>query len=242
MNCIKSFITSAFLVSILTFSSLIVYAQEAKKEEGSGAGSATTAHMYGEFALTTNYIYQGISESNGSFAMQPEAGYLFPRAKIGLWGSNVQYPTNTESLNLRPFVWYDIAFTSNIDLKFKYDMSMYFRANDRNANIIRLDFNYTGHHVIVENNSNWFGTGKPSYWLAYGHQMKAFWDVDFKFEGGMQYMSSPAYSTYIAAMAGLGYKYVDIYYDLMFSYNMNSGQFANGIADPSIYLKLTAKF
>jgi hypothetical protein len=249
MCSFRFFIIIAILVTGVIFSPKQIIAQEAKQDsqdskskDNTGVGSSTTAHMYGEFTLTTNYVNEGISETNSSFGMQPEAGYAFPRAKIGLWGSNVQFPTNTESLNLRPFGWYDIVFGSNIDLKAKFVMSMYFRSNDRNANIFSLDFNYLTHHIIIENTSNWFGTGQGSYWIAYSREFKAFWDVDFKFEGGMQYMSSPLYSPYLAAKGGLGYKYIDLYYELMLTYNINSSEFPDGIADPSVLFQLTAKF
>jgi uncharacterized protein (TIGR02001 family) len=235
----KSRLVRTLLFFACLFTSL-VFTQQALAEDSSS--SQSSAKIFGEFSLTTNYIEQGVSSSNNSFAMLPVVGYLWSHAQLGIMGSNVQFPDNAESLNLRPFGWYDFTFSAGVDLKVRYDMNMYFASSSRNGNLYTLDLNISTHHIILQENTNWYGTSSMGYWLAYAHDWKAFWDLDYKVELGYELLNTPSYNSYFAGKAGFGYKYSDFNFALMASANSNSSQFLNNTGNPTVFFQVTTRF
>ncbi len=235
-GCFLNFTATIFLCLSL-FAAKSLQAQEASKESSSASGPK----IFGEFTFTTNYMEQAISNSNNSYAVQPALGYQWPTAQIGIRSSNVQFPDNGESLNLRPYAWYQFIFAASVDLKVRYDLNMYFASNSRNGDIFRADLNLFTHHLIVENNSNWYGTGTAAYWLAYGHSWPTPWGIEYKLEAGYLMGNATNYSSYFGIQNGFGYKYGDFYYELLGSFNSNADQFSH-MADPAIWLEISTKF
>jgi len=201
-----------------------------------------TSKLYGEIALTTDSIEHGISTSENSVALQPEIGYQWAQARLGLFGSNVQYPSNTESLNLRPTAWYRILINANIDLKAEYQLDTYFKSANRNGNILIGDLNLFTHHIIVEQDSNWYATGTPAYWLAYVKSWKTFWDLDYELTAGYMLVNASAYNSYLDVVTGFAYKINEVWTELLLNYNSNASQFTDGIATPALFLRLSVKF
>ncbi len=224
---------------LVTAMAMSVSAQESKDSANTTALSA--ARFFGTFEVTSNYMNEAISQTNNSFAVQPTLGYVWPHAQIGIFTSNVQYPDNGESLNVRPFAWYMFVFGSGVELKAQYNLDMYFASNQRNGNIFRLDMNVHGQHGIIEQNANWYGTGQSGYWLAYQRSWQIPWSLEYKLEAGYLLSNASTYTSYFGVQTGLGYKYQDFNYELLTNFNSNAGQFA-GTAAMAFWLTLTTKF
>jgi len=240
---LRFYLGGIFVLLVLNFTCRRAHAQEVPAGAQNQQQVSTNApKLFGEFKLTTNFVEHGLSYSNNSMAMQPELGYQWLNAKVGLWGSNVQFPGTTESLNLRLYAWYRILFAGGNDLKIRVDVSKFFAANNRNAEIVQFDLNMSTHHFVIDSNPNWFGSGARGTWLGYEKDWKVFWGLDYKLSTGYTMISGGPYSSFFDAKTGFGYKYSDLYYEFLLNFNSGSGQFSGGIADLAFLFQFGAKF
>jgi len=241
---LRFYLGGIFILILLNFTCKRALAQEAAPaNQNQQQANTNVPKMFGEFKLTSNYIEHGLSYSNSSWAMQPELGYQWQNARVGLWGSNVQFPGSSESLNLRLYGWYKIIFSGGNDLKIRIDLSKYFADNTRNAENVIFDLNSGTHHFIIDSNPNWFGSRTRGTWLGYEKDWKVFWGLDYKLSTGYTMMGEGgAYSSFFDVKTGFGYKYSDIYYELLMNFNSGAGQFRNGIGEMAFLFQLGARF
>jgi hypothetical protein len=239
---LRFYLGGILVLVVLNFTCRRAHAQESTTNAQAPAVNTNIPKLFGEFKLTSNFVEHGVSFSNSSWAMQPSLGYQWLNARVGLWGSNVQFPGSTESLNLRLFAWYKIIFSGGNDLKIRLDMNKYFASSSRNAEVVTFDLNMTSDHFVVESNPNWFGTMYRGLWLGYERDWKVFWGLDYKLSTGYTMIESGPYSSYFDTKTGFGYKYSDIYYELLMNFNSGGGQFRNGIGDLAFFFQFGAQF
>ena len=99
--------------------------------------------MSGNFALTSNYVFRGVSQSENLPAVQGGFTYTFP---IGLylnaWGSNVRFTGGTASIELDSI----IGWRGGVGEDFAYDVNYarynYPRARELEYNELNSVFNY----------------------------------------------------------------------------------------------------
>jgi hypothetical protein len=235
---LRFYIPAILILILLNFTCRRGHAQETTEKQDA---PANVPKMFGQFTLTTNYIDKGVSLSNNSFAMQLDGGYRWATGQIGIWGSNVQFPaTNGENLNLRIYGWYSIVFTADSDLKIRLETSKFTPSNVRNTDIVTFDLNMESHHVIIQSDPNWFGCSNT--WLGYQKIWPAFWNLDYNLRTGYNMLSNGPLGSYFDVRTGFGFKYQDIYYELLMNYNSGGGQFPGGTGALAVFMQLSARF
>jgi hypothetical protein len=206
----------------------------------SSSSSSAGPRIYSRIVFTTDSIDEGISTSSDSYAVQPELGYKGNTWKVGIFGSNCQYPSNSESLDLRPLAGADVKLAASTTLHAQAQYDIFSKSSVRNGYSFVADFEIVGHHAILREDSNFFGTGTSDFWLAYAKSWKAFWDFDYEFEAGYMMVTATNYQNYLAATTGLAYKLKDLRIDFLFAYNGGASQF-NESSTPFL-VKLSAAF
>ena len=196
--------------------------------------------IYGEVNLLTNYIENGYTQTEKSWAMQAGLGYKWSQFRMGLWGSTVKFPDSSDDLNLRLLMAYKFIFTTSADLVARYDFNRYYPAGNRNGGIIGLDLNLFKYHVLYEKNSNWENLGEVTRW-GFMHDWAIPWNLMLNLNAGYNMMDIPDYSSYFDVKTTVSARYADVNYFIGNSYNSNPGQ-ANGRGDLAFFLGLGAKF
>src|SRR3990167_6243964 len=101
-------------------------------------------NLSGNLALTSNYIFRGISQSENLPALQGGFTYTFPiKLYLSVWGSNVKFAsTPSATLELDTIMGY----SNDIGENFTYDINVarynYPRARILNYNEINTKFDY----------------------------------------------------------------------------------------------------
>jgi uncharacterized protein (TIGR02001 family) len=235
-SSIKSFIIIAPVFLCLFLNASLSFAQ---KKEDAAAGANK---LYGNATILTNYIDKGLTQSDKTYSLQAGFGYkMGPQAHIGIWGSSVKLPSNTENLNLRAYFDVKIDFSQNSNMVLRYDFNQYFRSETHNGNILSADFSTFGYHVIFEQNSNWEGSTNASTWYGLSRDFNLPYSLLFTPQVGYNQLATTGYTNYFDARVGLGYKFADVIYQLAATYATESYQF-NGQGDPAIFLVIKANF
>lgn len=125
------------------------------------AKATSIGELTGNFDITTNYIFRGISQSNNLPAFQGGLTYTFKRFGIygNIWGSNVSWPESTRdgtnTGNATVEVDYVVGVTNDIGEHFNYNINLsrysYPKAGRLNYNELNLIATY------------YFLTGKIGY-------------------------------------------------------------------------------
>jgi uncharacterized protein (TIGR02001 family) len=208
-----------------------------KKDDTSSAKK-----IYGVAAVLTNYVDKGLTQSDKSWALQAGFGYqMGPQARLGLWGSSVKLPSNTENMNLRLYFDVKIDFTPNTGVILKYDFNRYFQSESHNGNILTADFLAFGYHITLEQNSNWEGTSNASTWFGFSKAYNLPASFIFTPQLGYSQLSTTGYNNYFDARAEVGYKFAEVMYAIAATYTSAPSQF-NGQGDMAILFSLNAKF
>jgi uncharacterized protein (TIGR02001 family) len=218
---------------------LIALTANAQKRDDAGGGSRK---IYGEATIFNNYVDKGVTQSDKNWALQSGFGYqMGSQARIGLWGSSIKLPTNSENLNLRFYFDVKMDFTTNSSLTIRYDFDRYFQSDIHNGTILGMDFSTFGYHVMVEQTSNWEATGSPTTWYGFSKDYNIPWSMILSPKLGYSQISASGYNNYFDGRLTLGYKFADVLYQMAMTYNSEASQFA-GRGDMAFIFGLTAKF
>lgn len=232
-------LAASFVLVILKFCSHA--SAQTTGASGAGVGDSLPAgHLYGEAGLTTNWIENGVSQTDKGFALQSGLGYKWTQFRTGLWGSNVKFPGSDDTLNLRLYLMYKFVFTNNADLNVRYDFNKYFSAGDRNGSLIGLDLNIFKYHVLLDQNSNFEGGGQSRRW-GFMKDYQIPWNLNLNVNAGYNMVSDAGFTNYFDVKTQATYRYADITYALGNSFNSGSSQFG-GRGDIAFFLSLGAQF
>lgn len=237
---LRYLLAASFVLVVLKFFCMRAVAQTAN---GSGAGvgdSLPAGRLYGEAGLATNLVENGITQTEKAFAIQSGLGYKWTLFRMGLWGSNVRFAGNDDTLNLRLYAAYKFIFTNNADLNVRYDFNRYFTSGSRDGNIIALDLNLFKQHILLEENSNWEGIAKDRRW-GYSRDFQIPWNLDLTLNGGYNMIDDDNFSNYFDIRTTVSRRYADILYSFTNTFNSGSSQF-DGRGDLMFFLGLAAQF
>lgn len=211
------------------------HAQTANKDE------FQPGKQFARVAISTNHVQQGLTQTESSPAVATTLGYKWEQFHAGLWGSNVKFAESEDSSNLRLFAAYKFIFTSNADLRVKYDLNRYYNAGNRNGAITGLRLNLFNYYVLYERTENWEGTGLDV--VRYGFEKEFELATDLTLLTGLGYnmLDASDYSNYFDAEVSLGYLLAGLKYELVGSYSSAGGDFA-GRAGPFAFLRFSATF
>lgn len=222
---------------------LLLSAGLALGQQRSDSGSAKSTKLYGEASIVTNYMDKGVSQSDKSPALQAGFGYqMGPQARLGLWGSSVKYPSAGENLNLRLYFDVKMDFTSNTNLVLRYDFNRFFQSDQHNGSILGLDFSSFGYHVLFQMDDNFEGLKSGgANWFAFKKEFQLPAGFLFTPQLGYTQTSVSGYSSYFDTRVSLGYKFADVLYELVNTYNSSSSQFS-GRGEMTFLFALNVRF
>lgn len=204
--------------------------------------ASSSKKLYGEATIVNNYVDKGLTQSDKTWALQAGFGYqMGSQARIGLWGSSVKLPSNSENLNLRLYFDVKMDFTSNTALTIRYDFNRYFQSDVHNGNLLGLDFLAFGYHIYMQQDSNWEGTSSAATWYGFAKEYSLPYSLIFTPKVGYNQLTSTDYSNYFDGRLTLGYKFADVLYSATVTYNSGASQFS-GRGDMAFLFGLDVKF
>ncbi|MFN7729519.1 MAG: TorF family putative porin [Bdellovibrio sp.] len=196
--------------------------------------------IFGEAALTTNWIERGVTQTDKGYALQAGFGYRWTQFRAGLWGSNIKFPDSNDNLNLRLYIAYKFIFTTNADLTFRYDMNRYYQGGDLNGTILGFDLNIFEYHFLYDRDDNWEGAGSSTR-FGFVRDFQIPYNFMLNVNGGYNMVQADGFSNYFDVKTMVNYGYAGITYSLGNSINSNGGQF-DGRGGLYFFLQLAAKF
>jgi uncharacterized protein (TIGR02001 family) len=201
----------------------------------------TSNKLFGEAGIESNYVEHGVTQSDKGPALQLGLGYqMGPQARLGFWGSSVKYSDDSANINLRPYVDVKMDFTSNTNLVLGYEFNRYFSSDTRNGTLLRLDLASFNYHGLVQINSNWEGTASSATWFGFRKEFMLPKSFILTPTLGFTQLSATGYSSYFDTRVSIGYKFADILYELVNTWNSNSSQF-NGRGDMAFLFSMNAR-
>ncbi|PWU19968.1 MAG: hypothetical protein C5B49_05005 [Bdellovibrio sp.] len=203
------------------------FAQDSSLPPGSPLVSAT---------ITTNYTEMGLTQTQFSPAIQASLGYKWPQFSVGVWGSNVKFPTNQDTINFRPFIAYRFIITSAIDLTMQGAYSKYGPQGASDQNIFSMDFNIMTYRFLFEQVNNWEATGD---WTTRLGLMKDFELRSWLFLAlGGGYVRPLDAHTYGDFLLSVGYKLSEMRFDFGMTTTTDTTQM-NGRGAPAMFIKFS---
>ena len=195
----------AFLIVVLFALSsmgLCAFAQDSKT-----ANTPPTFHMTGSAELLSKWVEHGLAQTDKSPALQGSFWFNFgPQARIGLWGSNTDYPGEDAHLVLKPTADVKIIFSPNTDFVVSYAQNMYYNSSDRNGNTVGLHLTSFGYRVNYEIMSNWEGTKTSANYFSFGKTFNVFGNWKWDNEAGYSMLKAVGYDNYFDIRSFLGYQ------------------------------------
>lgn len=201
--------------------------------------TAPTFKMTGDVSLLSHYIEYGLSQSDKSPALQGSFWFNFgPQFRLGLWGSNTNYSSGNDHFNLRLNADVKVSFSSYSSAVITYSDSKYFKAGDRNGNIVGLHLNFADFTVTYDRLSNWEGTRSSSSRYSLGKVSHIWNGWDWTNEAGYNTPDVSSIDPYFDLRTALGTKWGPLLLEGSVTGTSTSSQF-NGAGD--VFLILSAK-
>ncbi len=175
------------------------------------ANHPPTFHMTGSAGLLSQYVEHGLSQTNKAPALQGSFWFNFgPQIRLGVWGSNVNFPNEDAHLVLKPTADVRIIFSANTDFVLSYDENKYFSSSDRNGHTLGFHLKSFGYRVNYELQNNWEGTQSNSTYFSLGKTIPIFGTWLWDNEAGYSMLKASGYSNYFDARSFLGYKFSQV--------------------------------
>jgi hypothetical protein len=159
---------------------------------------------------------------------------------LGIWGSNVRFPSNDEHLNHRLFFQYKFVFTSVWSLVLRYDLNQFSKSSVRNGGILYLDTIANEYHFKYEREDNWYNSGSARNSLIFEKEWNLFSDVFWQLEGAYN-MVGGGYAGYLDFNIEALMRFKNTRFGLEFCFNSGASQF-NGDGAMTIYLNSQVEF
>lgn len=168
--------------------------------------------MTGSAELLSHYVEHGLSQTDKAPALQGSFWFNFgPQARIGLWGSNVDFPGEDTHLVLRPAADVKIIFSPNTDFVISYSQNEYFSDTLRDGHTLGFHLNAFGYRVNYETTNNWEGTRTNAGYFSLGKTFTVFGDWKWDNEGGYSMLTAAGYNNYFDLRTFLGRKLGQIF-------------------------------
>jgi hypothetical protein len=226
MNRIVFFIT-AFLGSM-------AWAQSNSSNPGN------ISRMYGEIAITNNYIDKGITQSDKGASIYAGAGYWFGgNGRIAFQANSVKFPSEDANVETRFLAEFKFNFTQLTNLRLRNDFVRYFPVASRDSIEMSLDLDVGGMHFIVLRDDNFENTKLARTWYAFSKNWPL--NVNWSADTAVGYSIIPGYSSFFDTRLAANYLKGNMTYSLGGTWVSSASQF-NGQADLMAFLNIAAKF
>lgn len=203
---------------------------------------APTFKMDGQARLMTNFTEYGLTQTDNDPALQGQ--FLFnwgPQFRVGIWGSNVNYPNSDSHFWLRLNADLRIIFSSNADLIIGFSNHNYFKEDSRNGTVTSLQLSLFTYIIRYEQISNFMRSNEASTSFSFSKTWPVWTDWEWENTAGYLMSGAPRVPNYFWIDTGLGIKPGMIRYQGALSYNTASSA-VNGGGQPSFALKAILNF
>lgn len=149
---------------VLAAMPLVSFAQEAEAPAEEEADSPLSVSI----AVTSDYVWRGVSQTDNKPAFQPSVTYTAPvGVYVGIWASNVDFGSGDPDWEVDGYVGYNVDFSDNINFDVMYNMYTYTGASELNfGELITKTTFFENYNVsLVYSNDAW-ASGESG--LAYG--------------------------------------------------------------------------
>lgn len=216
---------------IILFTSLRTFAAD--------GNASPTFQLSGDVNLLSHYVEYGLSHSDKSPALQGSFWFNFgPQFRLGLWGSNTNFPTGDDHFNLRANGDIKVSFTQSSHLILSYSQSQYYNGGQHNGSILGVHLQVESYRILYNNLSNWEATRAPSARFAFGKISSIFGSWAWDNEIGYNTPTSSSINPYFDLRTGLGTSWGVIFIEGALTGTSESSQF-NGAGD--VFFILSAK-
>jgi len=135
---------------------------------GASLGQAQQDAVAANLAFSTDYIFRGISRTEGKPAVQGEFSYLAESGYYGsLWGSNIAY---AGSIELEASAGLRRALTEVVDYDIGLSYFNYPGSSSTDTVELRAALEYAGIRGGVAHTNDYFGTGARSHYFSLGYE------------------------------------------------------------------------
>lgn len=169
--------------------------------------------LTGNVALTSNYVWRGISQTDNGPAIQSGITYTTkPGFYVGAWGSNVKFSGSTAYMELDPSVGYANKFNNGIGYDIGAIRYHYPQAANLNYNEYHVNASYSIFNAGVAYANNDFNSGDPGTYYSVGinydipEQYIYFKDVSVGATGGRSVLGGRAGPSYYDYSISIGKK------------------------------------
>ncbi len=227
-----------FIITFLILPLSMIAWGQSNSNSGSGG---KLENAVGSFALATDLVENGISQTNKNPAIIAGFNYSFGgTGKLGVTGSSVNFPGYGETVNVRPFLSYKFYAGAASDVTIRTDWNRYFQGGDHDGFLVGFAVNSLGYIFSYDLNTNWEATHSPSSHYHFSKDWPIPWNLIYMLRVG--YNQVPAgFTNYFDIYTGIKYRFSDI--DLMFNYTYNSSasQF-DGRADTHYVIAIAMRY
>jgi hypothetical protein len=208
--------------------------------QGQATNTSNMSRMYGEIALTNNYVDRGLTQSDKAASVYAGAGYWFGNnGRIAFGANSVNYAAEDANVEIRLLGEFKFNFSALTSLKIRNDFVRYFPADKRNRIEMSLDLDVGGNHLIVLRDDNFDGTGRVRTWYAFHRNWVMGTSTSVDTTAG--YSTIPTYSSFFDTRLGLNYVSSNMTYTVAKTYVSAASQF-NGRAEMMFFAIIAAKF
>jgi uncharacterized protein (TIGR02001 family) len=201
------------------------------------------SRVYGDIALTSNYVEKGLTQTDKNPAVLAGFGYWFGnQGRIGVQASNVKYQNFDSTVRADVFGEYKFIFTANADLKLKTSYSQYSPAAGRNNLLTGLDQNFFSYHFLLEHDDNFEGTKSRRDWLAFHKDWNLAAPYMVSVTVGYSMLQQAGLKNYFDTRVGISYVGSKFFAGLFHCYNSQASQFPNGQGDMAFLIELGVHF
>lgn len=178
------------------------------KVQAAGSDSSPTFELSGDVGLTSHYVEHGISQTDKSPALQGSFWFNFgPQFRLGLWGSNTNYPSGNDHFNLRYNAEIIVPFSTNSHLDIKFGRSTYYSDGTRNGDLSAAHLQIGEYKVAFDQTSNWEGTKNSSKRYSFGKVFSISGSWKWTTEIGYNTPSVSTMKAYFDGRTGIGSKF-----------------------------------
>lgn len=224
-----------------------VFAQVSQTSAKDGKGEAGTKPNYsinGSALLTSNYVEQGLTMSDGN----PAFNGLFlvnlgSQFSFGFWGSNVSnLDSNSQNVWIKYIAEANVDFQSNFRATFYFQDHHFYTSSARNGQRFGARIKYMRFEGFVETQTNFEGTGTSAFYFQTQFTKKYTDKYGLTLAAGYTNQNSSQYSDYLDLKAeGFYQPIATIKSDLGITLPSNTNQFGSR-SEPQYYLDVNLIF
>ncbi|GEM_PF-2777452 len=226
-----------FIFSFLSYSAL-TYAQGNQSQD---LNSASNARMYAKLELASNYIEDGLTQTQSTWGFVSDIGYRMPQFEIGVRASNASYPNEQVHICLKPHVSIIANFSQTSRFFIDYEMRQYYTIGDRNGGAATLGLDIGQFRIRHKDTTNWENTDYYKSKWSFGYDFLVGDNFIVPLDAGYNILDVSTHPNYVDATTGIIYRQVNVDYFAKVTYTNGTTPFA-GAQEAQVYVGLSASY